>query len=177
MEPSLQLWGPLFSWGSRSSGFHIPPPANVVVYLPSGPLRAWKPGRLPSLLQKLRLIDLQPLKTWATGIKSQRFRLSQYFHINIGTIQVKLINGSVLSQTLACVFSLTLTHITYNAQHTPCAFLYSGSFFEGISRDKTKGVKGDEIAWSRRERTWDNVFSEGQSEITEELPVLQNKII
>ena len=73
------------------------------------------------------------------------------------------------------MFCLSPWHIIYSVPHPSCAFLYSGSFFEG--RDKTKPIKGDEeIAWSRVERTGDNAFSEGQSEIAEELSVLQNKI-
>ena len=76
------------------------------------------------------------------------------------------------------LFCLSPQHIySQCSAYTLCIFVF-WLIFEGRSRDKTKAIKGyEEIARSRRERTQDNVFSEGQSEITEELPVLQNKII
>lgn len=92
-------------------------------------------------------------------------------------IKVKLITGKVLCEMLASVLPFALTHIFTMFGYSLCIFIF-WLIFEGRSRDKTKAIKGyEEIAWSRRERTQDNVFSEGQSEITEELPVLQNKII
>ena len=73
------------------------------------------------------------------------------------------------------VLSFPLTR-NLQGSASSCAFLYSGSFFEG--RDKTKPIKGDEeIAWSGAQRAWDNASSEGQSEPAEKLPVLQNKVI